>query len=71
MKKTVALVVTGIIAGAAFVTAPPHRADGDWAPVVLVSVTDIRAVERFAQLGYVVRAVGPCRTAPSCVWLQK
>jgi hypothetical protein len=73
MKKTMALVVAGIVAGAAFATALTHRAAA--APfsdhVLYYAVTAHDAIEGTAAHGYTIRAVGPCPLAPACVWLQK
>ena len=72
MKKSIALVVAGIVAGAAFVTAFPHRATGENRPVAVFPTDDSSGIDNRAENGYIIRAVGACRNGSgTCVWLQK
>jgi hypothetical protein len=74
MKKTIALVVAGIVSGAAFATALTHHAAAAApfsSPVLYYSATERDFIETAAAHGYTIRAVGACPIGPACVWLQK
>jgi hypothetical protein len=67
MKKTIALVVAGIVAGAAFVTALPHRAVGaaksptpETPRVLFIHVYDHNNIQKYSGMGFVIRAASAC-----------
>ena len=59
MKKTIALVVAGIVAGATLVTGLPHRAADAAAPKRLVTAY-LSEAAKYSSQGMIVRAVYAC-----------